>query len=163
KETAAESASRRWMTPADMAEGSPDERPGSISASLRAATSPFHLFEADPKKHPSSPASHTIIVCPDWMPVRLPDAVLVATPTHSLYYERAASFWRIKPGMSYPPLQFVTASDPLNEASKSTSSAISDQERYSRQILFRGIGPHGQRMLTLAHVAIVGCGATGAA
>jgi molybdopterin-synthase adenylyltransferase len=36
-------------------------------------------------------------------------------------------------------------------------------ERYSRQILFRGIGAEGQRRLAAAHVAIVGCGATGSA
>jgi adenylyltransferase/sulfurtransferase len=36
-------------------------------------------------------------------------------------------------------------------------------ERYSRQILFRPIGETGQRMLAEAHVAIVGCGATGSA
>jgi len=36
-------------------------------------------------------------------------------------------------------------------------------ERYSRQILYPGIGAEGQRKLETAHVAIVGCGATGAA
>lgn len=36
-------------------------------------------------------------------------------------------------------------------------------ERYSRQILFRGIGNEGQRKLAAARVAIVGCGATGSA
>lgn len=36
-------------------------------------------------------------------------------------------------------------------------------ERYSRQILFRGIGAEGQRKLATARVAIVGCGATGSA
>jgi molybdopterin-synthase adenylyltransferase len=36
-------------------------------------------------------------------------------------------------------------------------------ERYSRQILFRGIGEEGQRKLEGARVAIVGCGATGTA
>lgn len=40
---------------------------------------------------------------------------------------------------------------------------ISDPERYSRQVLFSGIGPEGQRRLARSHVAIVGCGATGAA
>ncbi len=35
------------------------------------------------------------------------------------------------------------------------------EERYSRQILFRGIGPEGQRRLAAGRVAIVGCGATG--
>ena len=37
------------------------------------------------------------------------------------------------------------------------------EERYSRQILFRGIGAEGQRNLARARVAIVGCGATGSA
>ena len=36
-------------------------------------------------------------------------------------------------------------------------------ERYSRQILYPGIGAEGQAKLESAHVAIVGCGATGAA
>jgi molybdopterin-synthase adenylyltransferase len=36
-------------------------------------------------------------------------------------------------------------------------------ERYSRQVLFPGIGGDGQRRLLDAHIAIVGCGATGSA
>ncbi len=36
-------------------------------------------------------------------------------------------------------------------------------ERYSRQILFRGIGPEGQKRLSEGRIAIVGCGATGSA
>jgi molybdopterin-synthase adenylyltransferase len=36
-------------------------------------------------------------------------------------------------------------------------------DRYSRQILFRGIGLEGQQKLASARVAIVGCGATGSA
>jgi adenylyltransferase/sulfurtransferase len=36
-------------------------------------------------------------------------------------------------------------------------------ERYSRQILFPGIGADGQQKLSAARVAIVGCGATGSA
>ena len=36
-------------------------------------------------------------------------------------------------------------------------------ERYSRQILFRGIGPEGQSRLASSQIAIVGCGATGSA
>jgi molybdopterin/thiamine biosynthesis adenylyltransferase len=35
------------------------------------------------------------------------------------------------------------------------------EERYSRQMLFRGIGAEGQRRLATGRVAIVGCGATG--
>jgi adenylyltransferase/sulfurtransferase len=38
-----------------------------------------------------------------------------------------------------------------------------ENDRYSRQILFRGIGEEGQRKLAAARVAIVGCGATGSA
>src|SRR3984885_1487275 len=37
------------------------------------------------------------------------------------------------------------------------------EERYSRQILFGGIGVVGQRRLVAGRVAIVGCGATGSA
>ncbi len=42
---------------------------------------------------------------------------------------------------------------------------IQDQsrERYSRQILFPGIGESGQERLASAHVSLIGCGATGAA
>jgi molybdopterin/thiamine biosynthesis adenylyltransferase len=36
-------------------------------------------------------------------------------------------------------------------------------DRYSRQILFNGIGPEGQQRLTAAQVLIVGCGALGTA
>jgi molybdopterin-synthase adenylyltransferase len=37
------------------------------------------------------------------------------------------------------------------------------EDRYSRQVLYPGIGAEGQRRLAQAHVAVVGCGATGAA
>jgi molybdopterin-synthase adenylyltransferase len=37
------------------------------------------------------------------------------------------------------------------------------KERYSRQILYPGIGVEGQRRLNAAHIALIGCGATGAA
>jgi molybdopterin-synthase adenylyltransferase len=53
-------------------------------------------------------------------------------------------------------------------ARKSQSESCSElesraNERYSRQILFQGIGAEGQRKLAAARVAIVGCGATGSA
>src|ERR1700682_1453402 len=35
------------------------------------------------------------------------------------------------------------------------------EERYSRQVLFAGIGAEGQQRLLESRVAIVGCGATG--
>ena len=44
-----------------------------------------------------------------------------------------------------------------------TRAAGFSSERYSRQVLFGGIGEAGQQKLLAAHVAIVGCGATGAA
>jgi molybdopterin/thiamine biosynthesis adenylyltransferase len=40
---------------------------------------------------------------------------------------------------------------------------IDDKDRYSRQVLFPGIGDFGQQRLGCSHVAIVGCGAMGAA
>jgi len=41
--------------------------------------------------------------------------------------------------------------------------ATESDNRYSRQILFHGIGTQGQRRLAESRVAIVGCGATGSA
>ena len=55
----------------------------------------------------------------------------------------------------FPEAQFV--------ASPEQNSAISDSDRYSRQVLFPGIGAAGQQRLAQSHVAIVGCGAMGAA
>ena len=76
---------------------------------------------------------------------------------HSLYYERAASFGGTN-SSSMPPLPPTTdSSDTLAQR------AIDDRDRYSRQVLFSGIGPHGQDALARSHVAIAGCGATGAA
>jgi molybdopterin-synthase adenylyltransferase len=43
------------------------------------------------------------------------------------------------------------------------ASSTSASERYSRQVLFSAIGESGQEKLAAAHVALVGCGATGAA
>jgi len=39
--------------------------------------------------------------------------------------------------------------------------SLNSEDRYSRQVLFRGIGPRGQERLRAARVAVVGCGATG--
>ena len=41
--------------------------------------------------------------------------------------------------------------------------SLEPDQRYSRQLLFSGIGADGQRSLAIARVAIVGCGATGSA
>jgi adenylyltransferase/sulfurtransferase len=40
---------------------------------------------------------------------------------------------------------------------------LGHDDRYSRQVLFRGIGAEGQQKLAGARVAVVGCGATGSA
>ncbi len=54
------------------------------------------------------------------------------------------------------------AQEPQKDAGTSQQhSTLAD--RYSRQILFRGIGEEGQRKLATARVGIVGCGATGSA
>jgi adenylyltransferase/sulfurtransferase len=44
-----------------------------------------------------------------------------------------------------------------------SSESIPEKDRYSRQVLFPGIGEAGQQRLAHSHVAIVGCGAMGAA
>ena len=41
--------------------------------------------------------------------------------------------------------------------------SLDHDERYSRQILFQGIGVEGQKRLAAARLAVVGCGATGSA
>jgi molybdopterin-synthase adenylyltransferase len=40
---------------------------------------------------------------------------------------------------------------------------LANTDRYSRQVLFDGIGEEGQRQLAIARVAVLGCGATGSA
>src|SRR5271169_4329871 len=44
-----------------------------------------------------------------------------------------------------------------------TAPADPSLDRYSRQVFFPGIGEAGQERLRVAHVALAGCGATGAA
>src|SRR5713226_1917136 len=41
--------------------------------------------------------------------------------------------------------------------------SLEPEDRYSRQVLFAGIGEQGQKRLSGSRVAIVGCGATGSA
>jgi molybdopterin-synthase adenylyltransferase len=55
--------------------------------------------------------------------------------------------------------------DPPHDPSPPANAPFQERysERYSRQVLFAGIGAEGQRKLASAHVAIAGCGATGAA
>ena len=60
-----------------------------------------------------------------------------------------------------PPFAHDSQNPPAHP--EATSPFFPDEIRYSRQILFRGIGTNGQQHLANAHVAIVGVGATGAA
>jgi molybdopterin-synthase adenylyltransferase len=76
---------------------------------------------------------------------------------HSLYYEEAVSYFRTKAATFMPLPSIATPKTATGPA------AIADSERYSRQILFPGIGAAGQQRLAAAHVAIIGVGATGAA
>jgi molybdopterin/thiamine biosynthesis adenylyltransferase len=55
------------------------------------------------------------------------------------------------------------SSFPMPHNSLTPEITIRDEDRYSRQILFSGIGAAGQQRLSAAHVAIIGVGATGAA
>ncbi|HEX3374114.1 MAG TPA: ThiF family adenylyltransferase [Edaphobacter sp.] len=59
------------------------------------------------------------------------------------------------PDGSYP-----TAQTPPTPAD---TAVITENDRYSRQILYPGIGAAGQQLLRSSHVAIIGVGATGAA
>jgi molybdopterin/thiamine biosynthesis adenylyltransferase len=42
-------------------------------------------------------------------------------------------------------------------------TSLEPDERYSRQVLFQGIGQQGQQKLASSHATLVGCGATGSA
>jgi molybdopterin-synthase adenylyltransferase len=89
----------------------------------------------------------------------------------SLYYETGASFGA--PSFIMPQHPNPSTADSSSAPGDPTASpvaagfpipqTITDQDRYSRQILFPGIGALGQHLLASAHVAIVGVGATGAA
>jgi adenylyltransferase/sulfurtransferase len=57
----------------------------------------------------------------------------------------------------------VSGAAPAADQAGMPDPAITDQDRYSRQVLFPGIGQAGQQRLASSHAAIVGCGATGAA
>jgi adenylyltransferase/sulfurtransferase len=65
--------------------------------------------------------------------------------------------------MPPPPLDLDTSPSRSSTGLQAPEGTISDEDRYSRQILFPGIGAEGQRHLAGAHVAVAGCGATGAA
>ena len=68
-----------------------------------------------------------------------------------------------RPPIRLEPLLAMTPPYPSTSVPPLSHSAATSSERYSRQILFPGIGESGQHALARAHVAIVGVGATGAA
>ncbi|WP_255551381.1 ThiF family adenylyltransferase [Granulicella sp. dw_53] len=73
---------------------------------------------------------------------------------------------KLAPSLPMSPISQLTVDSSQSTAEPSASdrpSYIVDSDRYSRQILFPGIGAAGQQLLSTSHVAIVGCGATGAA
>jgi molybdopterin-synthase adenylyltransferase len=59
----------------------------------------------------------------------------------------------------------VTSLAQQNHGNNSGGPSVhpASDERYSRQVLFRGIGGEGQNKISAARVAVVGCGATGSA
>jgi molybdopterin/thiamine biosynthesis adenylyltransferase len=59
------------------------------------------------------------------------------------------------------PTQVKTYNKWVGRRERVTSLEL--EQRYSRQVLFSGIGPEGQRRLAAGRVAVVGCGATGSA
>jgi molybdopterin/thiamine biosynthesis adenylyltransferase len=62
------------------------------------------------------------------------------------------------------PTEASLTQDSRSEASPASIAENGTAEpRYSRQILFRGIGNEGQHRLAAARVAVIGCGATGSA
>ncbi|MGI4828413.1 MAG: ThiF family adenylyltransferase [Janthinobacterium lividum] len=62
------------------------------------------------------------------------------------------------------PKEQKTARSVTSDISRPPNEAgIDPRERYSRQVLFAGIGAEGQARLRTAHAAVVGVGATGAA
>ena len=68
------------------------------------------------------------------------------------------------PTLSVPqPSDGTQINTPDGPSALPINDRITDNDRYSRQILFPGIGATGQHLLRSAHVAIVGVGATGAA
>jgi adenylyltransferase/sulfurtransferase len=60
-------------------------------------------------------------------------------------------------------VELVTSLARETETGNSRERERIENDRYSRQILFQGIGAEGQRKLATARVALVGCGATGSA
>ena len=55
----------------------------------------------------------------------------------------------------------MRATSPIEARGITILMPFSFEDRYSRQILFSGIGAEGQRKVSSSRVAIVGCGATG--
>src|SRR5262245_58570541 len=55
----------------------------------------------------------------------------------------------------------TTKSAPSGNAVKNVEAGDSALDRYSRQVIFPGIGAEGQRRLMASHVTLCGCGALG--
>ncbi|MBB5316761.1 ThiF family adenylyltransferase [Tunturiibacter empetritectus] len=81
-------------------------------------------------------------------------------PAKSIHIGTPAAAQSSKPPKTTPKTVTTIPSTPNRAISH---PVILDTDRYSRQILFPGIGATGQQLLASAHVAIIGIGATGAA
>lgn len=89
--------------------------------------------------------------------VTFPSIPTVREDARGKGYEANSILKKFAPNMSQPS----TTSSALEDTPASASDKVLG--RYSRQVLFAGIGAEGQQKLSQSHVAIVGCGATGAA
>ncbi len=67
------------------------------------------------------------------------------------------------PEASVESVRAEPLTDEASRAARHSINPIDSRERYSRQVLFAGIGASGQDCLRVGRVAVVGVGATGAA
>jgi molybdopterin/thiamine biosynthesis adenylyltransferase len=79
------------------------------------------------------------------------------------FEEPTASIHLGTPTDAQPSKTPKTATTSRAIPNRTADPVILDTDRYSRQILFPGIGAIGQHLLASAHVAVIGIGATGAA
>jgi molybdopterin-synthase adenylyltransferase len=133
----------------------PDPKNTHILVKDKASPLPHHARKAlvQPCNEPSTARASTpgILDAENYGQVRwLPVASCIPYTTKSSTFRAHKAF--IMP----QPLQ-----QPQTESTKTVS--IAGDDRYSRQILFPGIGTSGQQRLASSHVAIIGVGATGAA
>src|SRR5467141_860723 len=116
---------------------------------------------------PSTEVPCGVCACVGAAPVRSASAKMPRNPLAQPDF--MYPFAQTKPSTAaLPVLSTLALSCSLVGASAVPAGAVpfvndSLQEKYSRQMLFSGIGPEGQQRLLASRAAIVGCGAIGAA